>query len=873
MMTGSRSLDTSLPGASDVPTWLVERHAAIQKITSGVNDIQRGMEDQAAKLGYNEQESAVREKASKLRDAENQLAAACDEAEQLEGDLRNYLKVYSDRVEANSQFTTERIESMEDAVLAPMLEILLEVAGSLEPLRRLGADRRAELLNQETSVVAERLNRVCKELDSTKEMMQVIATQSQAFMSQQAPLAQQAPLTKEFNEIINKLQSLQLDKEKSEKNCKSLAQQVTNLQDKLSIETSARTQSEALAGRHASRILGLDDDLWRLNGLLNSASKKAKKAEEQGRDEVRKTEDAWQRCLSDKQSELDKAKTALELKDKLGHQAESAEEENSREIQKLREELAEWKKHHSEREEELTSLKGSYDTLTKDYKARCAIEIVQQRATSQLEERYELLLVQNDSLRQDYDRTCRTRDQNQDEFNILYDDLKARETTFKSEKVGLSATIFQLEERIQNLEVEHATSLGKLQKENDDLQDEVKRERDDKIRADQEDQNSKASLEKDKENLQAELGRAGEAMIQKDGEYEALDQRRRMARTECNLFKERLRVEKEASKCLRSKCLEYEAIIEYDRHEAEEEHRKIKAELKQRNEAADLVQDRAEGLEEAAFLTRLKLVYFFAAESQVSVADDEGWDQFVESQIESDVIPPISDVAARVRPSPWLISQMWLPAGHELDMFGPETSDVSVLTARLYANVRTQNRSNLSICLIGALTERLTIVSHTRNLPLVLLAETAISTQPNEHGVMTDLFALALQQLVSLLKTRWGLGIADDLNFRLENYLHSSLYRHIYMTMGTSNAIIKSKCREYGHVFDAEQIAVLTAALPRGWVAVVYLDARRLQLVHTSRLELFSSDHGVIYAPDGLDSIFIQISSFETLQAWMSLMG
>ncbi|KAI1375741.1 hypothetical protein F4677DRAFT_445905 [Hypoxylon crocopeplum] len=219
---------------------------------------------------------------------------------------------------------------------------------------------------------------------------------------------------------------------------------------------------------------------------------------------------------------------------------------------------------------------------------------------------------------------------------------------------------------------------------------------------------------------------------------------------------------------------------------------------------------------------------------------------------------------------PWIIPQIWYEANVPPLIVKPEASSESTLTARLYGNFTTQSPSNQSLSIIGSLTETLATASHARGASLMYLIESTIQLSLENHNYTNDLFALALWQLMSIIRARWNLTMRDNLIAKLEACLQVSQYQSIYRAMRRGGDSMSAMVDRHGYIYAAEKIGPAKIRPYKNWVVVINLDTKRLQVVHQTRGKIFSSNHGVFYAPDGFDSIFLPISSRDELQAWIS---
>ncbi|KAI1770590.1 hypothetical protein F4818DRAFT_455584 [Hypoxylon cercidicola] len=267
---------------------------------------------------------------------------------------------------------------------------------------------------------------------------------------------------------------------------------------------------------------------------------------------------------------------------------------------------------------------------------------------------------------------------------------------------------------------------------------------------------------------------------------------------------------------------------------------------------------------------RLVTARYFAAESRAQPVQDETWLRFAEVQNQSAMIERNEQTNG---PS-WTVSQVWLSTEEPPAISIPETLDMSTLIARLYGDMTTRSRSNQSLHLLGALTERLAAEPRARLASIRHLVQVAVETQPKENGErgtpLEDAFVLALWRLAKLLRARWGLDVEESVR-QLEILSSSPLCQISEMMRDYNDSDLLRTYLAEPYIWPDEKIGV--KQLGSGWLLFIFFPTRRLQLVHSSRLELTSLDHGVVHAPEGLDSIWLSLLRPRQTLHWLLCMG
>ncbi|KAF3059409.1 hypothetical protein GL218_04933 [Daldinia childiae] len=542
------------------------------------------------------------------------------------------------------------------------------------------------------------------------------------------------------------------------------------------------------------------------------------------------------------------------------------------------------------------SITGSFETLRNlsPQKSSSLLCLENSVLAKRLKIAQDKLCIVRDKMEDKYERACADRDENQDRFDqlqenldnleassspniIMFEATKANleaqtrleqsEADLKEETKKLKESETKLKQNIQNIGNNESQLKEKvrklsdkvealeenkvlLQKQGNTLVDTTNRLRDEKKSLKQ----SEAQLIQEKSQLVTD--HAASVTELKD-QIASLELRLRILQDATDKYKRDLDQEKTLSTVTlydKNTEAEYDILdankeierLEKQISEGKENLEKMRGDIDRAESRANGVQKPLDSVQRVLGEERLAAARAFASYSLVSAVNYEFWLEFASAQQDSVSIEPVDRQLGHEEPRPWIVLQTWFPANLPPFISKPGLSHVPTLVSHLYGEITTKRRTNLSISLNGSLTESLTTETRVRDASLRHLVEKAIETHPTYHDLPTDLFAIAVWQLVLLLKARWGIDIGESPLTKLKVYLQRSPCRPIYDALGrgSGNQGMLTACQQHGHVFGDTGIALLKLPKLVDYVIVVHICDKLLRAVSTSRSDFSSTDYG-----------------------------
>ncbi|XXH03232.1 hypothetical protein Hte_009630 [Hypoxylon texense] len=828
-MANMTSNFTTLMSAADVAKALKECNDTLSLQRQKADKIQQGARDKAAKLQYLNLQTDIMDAARKVETFGKELSDLFAEMDRLEMDIQGLCPKDRRITDEQSAFTPERVKKMEDEVTAPLLGCLVAVAGSLEPIRRLGDHHRIELFKLENSLLEE-------DLTNTKRQHQEALAELQANLDKER-------VESNLHTQLEKLQEeFEREKERHNKSYRKLADKkaeldadLRNLRKEVAevrADASSKDKKIELAQKHIAKHDRNEKILTAEHSSIKSGLKASIEALHQiiSQKDIKITEHentirAHEQKAEAYEGQIEGLKRLRQDQSQAGHEAEEDAREiigdlqnqlrlrddririSERQVEQRMDEVHTLKGQLARSQSETQKLEAASHEFEKKYQRKVKYANTYKEKLERLRGNYDVLKESSDRMQEERDKAVKDKDEGENEYDRLRTEwlfCKKESEDFKRE------------------------SEAKL----------VRRE------AKWKDETRKLAAELDEERLghRQAASELDEARRELEREAEVNGNLRRANQTQSSDMED-----------LRSRL-----------GAAQEESRTTR-------EAAETAASNLDMVAADLRQERLAIARYFAAESHVQTVDDEVWLEFAKAQRESAVAEAGQQAGAR----PWIVSQVWLPAGGPPAVAIPEALDVSTLVVRLYGDVTTRPRSNQSLYLLGALTERLAIEPRARPSSLVQLLRRIVETQPDlgdeVRNPVEAAFVLALWRLARLLRARWGLDVEESMG-RLQDLESSSFLSPIRDLMRDGDDEEVSRALEAEPYVWLEE-SIVVKKLEGGWRVVARLRDRCLLIVHGSRLELSSLDYGVINAPEGLNPIQFSLLGPQRTKNWLLCMS
>ncbi|KAI0155442.1 hypothetical protein GGR52DRAFT_566692 [Hypoxylon sp. FL1284] len=289
---------------------------------------------------------------------------------------------------------------------------------------------------------------------------------------------------------------------------------------------------------------------------------------------------------------------------------------------------------------------------------------------------------------------------------------------------------------------------------------------------------------------------------------------------------------------------------------------------------------RAEAAESELGRECLATARYFASESGAHPVSDETWNeawiQFARVLRESDLVESGQLSDGQARSPPWTVSQLWLRLSQDPAVSIPERLDASAALVRLYGDVTALPRSNRSLYLLGTLTERLAAESRARPAMLEQLVRVIAQTQPQPRGdgparsIVEDLSIMGLWRFARLIRDRWGVDVSSSMT-QLGVLESSPLYAICPAMRDDSEDDLLASFQAGAYLWPEDGVAV--KKFDGDWRVFAHLQARRLQVVHYTRLMLDDIDIGIVYAPKGFQPITVSMIRSRRIAYWLICMS